>query len=165
MRTTVLAALFLLLACGREAVACSCVPPPGEPTHVWHKDRLASYFSHIKSPGDAAFLGKVTKIEEVSRGAGDTQAYLQVTFAVEKIWANPWAREGFDESVIRAWTYKGDGMCGVAFAEGRRYFVFTNNYAESHLCTPTAEYRDDEAADYFKALGQGREPAKPAPER
>lgn len=162
MRKLAHAALFFVLACcGREALACSCVPPPGEPTHVWHKDRLKSYFEGgLRGEGDAIFLGRVTKIEEESRGEQDFEATLQVTFAVERIWVNPWAREGFDETILRAWTRKYDAMCGFAFREGGRYFVFTNRYAEASLCSPTGDYEEGSAADYLKALGEGRGPSK-----
>ena len=67
-----------------------------------------------------------------------------------------------DEATVTVWTRKYSSMCGFNFTAGGRYFVFAK-YGQTTICTPTAQYADDIAADYYKAFGEGREPAKLKP--
>ena len=155
MRKFVLASFLLLLAAsGQEIFACSCIPVRGQSWNVAPKDRLGQYES------DTIFLGKVIRIEDDSKDKTDPEAILKVTFAVERVWARRQPGADKDQSEITVWTYRGDGMCGIAFKEGGRYFVFATKYDETHMCTPTTEYDERDAPDYFKFLGEGREPGK-----
>ncbi len=152
MRKVALSALFLLLAgCGREALACSCIPVDGD---SWTPKKRLGRVEY-----ETVFLGSVTKIEDDSKGEADREPKVKVTFAVERFWAD--ARPGADkygpEIVVR--TNKHDGLCGYKFKTGGRYFVFAT-YGETHLCTPTDRYDEDDAPDYFKFLGEGRAPSK-----
>lgn len=160
MRTSAAAAFLLLLVCccAPEAFACSCIPPRGGPTNVWHKDLLKVNFDYPEYASDTIFLGTVTKIEGDGSDEQNPEAALKVTFAVERVWANP--RAGGGEIVATVWTRKHGSMCGFNFKEGGRYFVFAR-YGQASLCSPTAPYEDDIAADYYKALGEGREPERP----
>ncbi len=85
-----------------------------------------------------------------------------VSFEVERYWADGRNYEGVDRSAVGVWTYKYDSMCGFRFEQGARYFVFAR-YLQTHYCSPTANYTDADAPDYFKVLGGGREPEKPKP--
>lgn len=149
--------LFLLFCYGREALACTCVPVT-ENGSSWVRPverlRLKKYDS------DTIFLGSVKSIEEVKRGEDDQAAKLIVTFAVEKVWADSGARAGETRSVITVRTNKFDGLCGIKFELDRRYFVFAK-YGETDICTPTDEYDERDAAEYFRVLGKGREPRGP----
>lgn len=162
MRKVVFAGLLLLLAgCGRDVFACSCIPPPGGATYVRHKDRLASYAGNPAAPSDTIFLGAATKIE--LRRVGESfhpDNMIAVTFSVERVWADARTGPKTDRSVITIQTNETDGMCGVGFEVGKRYFVFADRL-EAHYCSPTGEYDEATAADYYKVLGEGREPEKP----
>ena len=163
MRKVVFAGLLLLLAgCGRDAFACSCVPPPGGATYVHHKDRLASYASNPAAPSDTIFLGTATKIELGRAGESfHPDNMIAVTFSVERVWADARTDPKTDRTTIIVQTNETDGMCGFDFKVGKRYFVFADRF-ETHICTPTSEYYNEAvAADYFKFLGDGRQPEKP----
>jgi hypothetical protein len=156
MRNVILFPLFaLFFFCAPNAFACSCVPV-GENLYPRPKDRLKDDNS------DTIFLGRVTKIEEDKRvkdGPEDPDIKLNVTFEVERVWADRRAGADGDHSVITIRTNKYDGMCGFSFVTGGRYFVFAR-FMETHICTPTTKYEESDAADYFKALGEGRAPTK-----
>ena len=156
MRTITLAVFFsLFLCCAHRTLACSCVP--------LKDNSYPSSLERLKErayDSDTIFLGKATKIEETSKSDVDPEAMLNVTFLIERVWADSrW--DAKDYSVITIRTHKYDGMCGFHFEVGERYWVFAK-HLETHLCTPTSVYDEKLAPEYFKLLGKGSEPEKPA---
>ncbi|MCA1630988.1 MAG: hypothetical protein LC774_11740 [Acidobacteria bacterium] len=149
----VMAILLLLACCGREAFACSCLPV-GD-------DHYPDPVKRIKGDtSDTIFLGKVIRIEEDKHAAYDPEAMLSVAFSIERVWADS-RPSAEDYSSITIRTSNNDGMCGFHFKVGGRYFVFAKSLT-TYLCTPTDEYDEKTAPEYFKALGKGSEPKKPA---
>ncbi|MCA1615967.1 MAG: hypothetical protein LC800_18070 [Acidobacteria bacterium] len=122
---------------------------------------LKLYVSNPAFVSDTIFLGTVTKIEPKRVAEGfHPDNMIAVTFSIEKVWADSRTGLNTDRAVITIQTNATDGMCGIAFKEGKRYFVFAKQLRTDY-CTPTNEYSgEDMANDYFKVLGEGRKPEK-----
>ncbi|MFL6231474.1 MAG: hypothetical protein ACJ741_22090 [Pyrinomonadaceae bacterium] len=156
MQKIIITSLALLLICGgHEVLACSCIPVDDDP--------FPRPVKRIKGDtSDTIFLGTVTKIEETGQDKSDPEGMLNVTFSIERVWADS-RRSAEDYSIITIRTSNNDGMCGFHFKVGERYFVFAKQL-HTYMCTPTDVYDEKIAPEYFKALSAGSEPKKPKKE-
>lgn len=134
---------FLLVA--REVRACSC-RDPGSPSEALTQSR-------------AVFAGKVVSIRDAnSRAITAGSAYRIVAeFKVYSIWKGP------NYETIYVTTNVSGASCGVGFARGGEYLVYSWDGYGASLCSRTRPLRF--AQEDLDELGEGRlpDPATSAP--
>ncbi|WP_052835862.1 hypothetical protein [Thermobacillus composti] len=151
-RRGVLLMLLLLVGWGlasgpTPAHACSCVEIPSPEIAL---QRSA-----------AVFAGEVLSVRQKGPnlfGGGYAEHPIRVTFRVTETW------KGVEADRLTVHTSM--STCGFDFDEGMRYIVYAYETSEglaTGLCTRTAELA--KASDDLAALGKGKVPPSPEPDK
>lgn len=162
-----LSLLTLLVAGGRAAYACSCLPP-GPPKQEADGARavFAGEVIEVVAPGgasvkkSAAAAGCAPKM--VLRSAGSPGSNLRVRFKVTKAWKDVTGGE------VVVTTPVSSAACGYAFTKGESYVVYAYGGDEegraltTGLCSRTRRLSD--ADEDLSALGEGRSASSAPPD-